>query len=113
MTSNPPTIPSFDSNSSYLVLSQRRFTANLLVNMTHGKYQELKAYFWVGSRCTEYDRNFQETVNLIGEIQEHLGEQGKTSKVRYLVEFHYTESLSFFELFKRNGARSDLAIERC
>ena len=87
MTSNPPTIPSFDSNSSYLVLSQRRFTTNLLVNMTHGKYQELKAYFWVGSRCTEYDRNFQETVNLIGEIQEHLGEQGKTSKVRYHVEF--------------------------
>jgi hypothetical protein len=55
--------------------------------MTHGKYQELKAYFWVGSRCTEYDRNFQETVNLIGEIQEHLGEQGKTSKVRYHIEF--------------------------
>jgi hypothetical protein len=71
----------------------------------------LKVFFWVGSRCADYERNFQETISLISEMTEKM--QRKVIKVRYYVEFEYAESLQFFELFKRAGNRHDLAIERC
>ncbi len=48
-------------------------------------------------------------MNLLSEIKTH----GKEVKLRYHIEFQYSESLSFFDLFKRYGTRADLAIERC
>jgi hypothetical protein len=78
----------------------------------------------VGSRCTEYERNFQETVLLMSELQEKFQDttisedtekkfQTKV-KMRFYIEYQYAESFQFFSLFKKQGGLNDgLGIERC
>ena len=57
-----------------------------------GGYLSFKIFFWVGSRSTEYDRNFQETVAVINEMQEKMKSDKVVTKVRYYVEYEYAES---------------------
>ncbi len=110
VTSNIKSIPCFDSNATYIVLHHIKYKKALPLNTSHPPYHSLKAFFWVGSRCSEYERNFQETFALVSEAADKM--KGRIS-LRFFVEFEYAETLQFFELFKRSGLRHDLGIERC
>lgn len=103
-------IPCFDSNATYIVLQHLKYKRSLPLNTSIAPYHSLKAFFWVGSRCSEYERNFQETFALVSEAAEKLK---KRVGLRFHIEFEYAETLQFFELFKRSGLRQDLGIERC
>ena len=111
ISANIKSIPAFDSNSSYIVIHHVKYKKVLPLNEAHAPYHSMKAFFWVGSRCPEYERNFQETFGLVSEAADKL----KSANVclRFYIEFEYAETLQFFELFKRSGQRHDLGIERC
>jgi hypothetical protein len=110
VTSNINSIPSFDSNATYIVLHHLKYKRSYPLNTSIAPYHSLKAFFWVGSRCSEYERNFQETFALVSEAADKMK---KRVSLRFHIEFEYAETLQFFELFKRSGMRQDLGIERC
>jgi hypothetical protein len=58
-------MPNLDSNSCYVVI---HFKHNLSVLNDKG-FNSYKIFFWIGSRCEEYDKNYQDLVNLISDIQ--------------------------------------------
>jgi hypothetical protein len=84
---------------------------SLILNGGHKLFHSFKVFFWIGSRCTDYDKNFQETVTLVSEMQEKMSSDD--IKLRFYLEYEYSESFQFFSLFKRSGGQHDLGIERC
>ncbi|CDW90641.1 UNKNOWN [Stylonychia lemnae] len=100
LTSTLRTIPKFDSNSSYIVIQSK----NNYSILNDAPYNSYKIFFWVGSRSQDYQVKFQETVQMLQELEEEVPQ----TKIRYYIEFQYSESFQFFALFKRQ----DLNIER-
>ena len=88
ITASLKTMPNLDSNASYLFIQHRNHKRTLVLNQGQRPYAAFKVFFWVGSRCLEYDRNFQESVALVSEMQDRLEE----AKVRFYVEYEYSES---------------------
>lgn len=58
ITDKLETIPNFDSNSSYIVILQRNNQAVL----NDSSYSSFKVFFWIGSKCEDYENNFQDTM---------------------------------------------------
>jgi len=100
LTSTLESTPNFDSNSAYTVILQKN---NYSVLNDKG-FNSYKIFFWVGSRCEDYEKNYQDTVLFVNDIQKTI----PCAKTRFFIEFQYTESFEFFSLFKRQ----DLGIER-
>lgn len=46
-------------------------------------------------------------------MQDKLKSATDDTKLRFYIEYEYSESFQFFSLFKRSGRQEDLGIERC
>jgi len=67
-------------------------------------YNSFKVFFWVGSRSSDYEKNFEDATAIIKDFEQGL----PNVKVRFYIEYQHSESLQFFTLFRRY----DMAIER-
>lgn len=65
ITSTLKTIPKFDSNSAYLIIQQRM---NYFI-LNGVPYNSLKVFFWVGSRSSDYEKNFEDTILIIRDFE--------------------------------------------
>ena len=93
MTSTLKSVPNFDSNSTYIVILQK----SKLSILNDVPCNQFKVFFWVGSRSADYEKTFKETIMLVSEIEENVA----GSRLRFYVEFQYSESFEFFSLFTR------------
>ena len=73
------TIPNFDANSTYITILQRN-NYSILNDKGYGSF---KIFFWIGSKCEDYESNFEEMVTLCKDIAQNI----PNSRIRYYIEF--------------------------
>jgi hypothetical protein len=54
LTLSLKTIPNFDSNLSYVVIQQQ----SEMTYLNGQPFNNYTLFYWVGSRCSEYERNY-------------------------------------------------------
>ena len=64
LTTNLITMPNFDSNVTCVLIQYRRCRVLLGHEQSH-----FEIFFWIGSRCSMYEKNFEALMELLAEVK--------------------------------------------